>query len=427
MKKNVKSYIKKAYSEEINDILNLISSIAENEEVKVYLVGGMVRDLLLDNPSVDLDITVENISGIDFAKKLASHYDTEPNIYPKFKTATVFFHQGTKIDVATCRKEIYPKPGTLPEVKVGSIKEDLFRRDFTINAMAISLNKEDFGEVLDFYGGIKDLKSKLLRVLHENSFIDDPTRMLRLVRFVARLGFSVEENTREYLKEGGLDIISEDRVWNELRLMLEEEDFNSQIQLFDKYIGLDFIHPSLKIKKIPFFLFEEAKENFNKFQQADIKEIHNIDCKYWIMTFMILTQGLKKGEIEEVCERYNFSKKAREKVLKYKDKKQDIAKFFQQADELKPSEVYSYLKSFPIESIFIIISDCKKIDIRRKIWYFLTESQFVNLYINGEDLKKMGISPGPEMKHMLKKALYAKIDGELHNKKSELNFIKNKL
>lgn len=428
---SLKTEIKKSYNKEILNIFNLISDIAFEEGVNVYLIGGMVRDLLLNNPSIDLDITIEDGSGIDFAKKLASHYGTKPKIYPEFKTATVLAKNGRKIDIATCRKETYPEAGSLPHVEIGNIREDLFRRDFTINAMVITLNKENFGKLLDFHGGLEDLRSQLMRILYKDSFVDDPTRMLRLVRFAARLKFGVEQKTKQCLdkavEDNLLNTISSDRTWNELKLLLKEKKVSLQIQKLDDYIGLGLIYPSFREEKVPLALFKEAKKNFDRFRRiySIKKENNKIDVKYWVMNFMILTERLKDKEIKNICKKYNFSRKERKKVLNYQKGKQKLESFFQKAKDLKNSDIYSFLSSFPLESIFIIISKCEEIDINRKIWYFLTKSQFVELEIDGKDLKNLGVPSGPEMEKILKKVLYAKIDGNIQGRENELNYVKN--
>ena len=177
------------------DILRLfrqIGKIAQENNCRVYIVGGMIRDLYLGRENFDFDIVVEG-DGIALAKKLADKFKAKLVDHEKFATAVLFVPNGIKIDIATARKETYEHPGALPNVVPGNIEDDLSRRDFSINAMAASLNPEDFGELIDFFDGLSDLKKKEIKVLHDLSFIDDPTRILRAIRFEQRLKFKIED------------------------------------------------------------------------------------------------------------------------------------------------------------------------------------------------------------------------------------------
>lgn len=205
-------------------ILKEIGQVADECNTRIFVVGGFVRDLLLGVQDVDIDIVVE-ADAINFAKILADRFGVKFIKHEGFKTATLE-KNGFRIDLATARKEYYKKPAVLPTVKPGTIKEDLFRRDFTINAMAISLNKGSFGELVDFFGGLADLKNKKIRVLHEKSFIDDPTRILRLLRFKHRLGFKVERRTQELMRKaiesGIFQKLKKQRIKKEIELILKE-------------------------------------------------------------------------------------------------------------------------------------------------------------------------------------------------------------
>ena len=188
------------------NLLKEIGEIADREGINAFVVGGFVRDALLGISDKDIDIVVE-ANAIDFAKILvdklnvgARHALPLLGTHEGFKTATI--NKGNyRVDVVTARKECYKKPAALPEVKAATIREDLFRRDFTINAMAISLNKNNFGELVDFYNGKKDLESKKIRILHDKSFIDDPTRIFRAIRFQKRLGFVIEPRTQKLMTD----------------------------------------------------------------------------------------------------------------------------------------------------------------------------------------------------------------------------------
>jgi len=185
---------------EIRDLVHRASGLARETNLSAYIVGGLVRDLLLGFKNFDLDIVVER-DGIRFAEKFAAILKARLIRHRRFGTATVICRCGLKVDIATARREYYPQAGGLPVVSPGTLEDDLLRRDFTINAMAISINRADFGRIIDLFDGRSDLRDKKIRILHDLSFIDDPTRILRAIRFEKRYSFSIEANTLRLLKE----------------------------------------------------------------------------------------------------------------------------------------------------------------------------------------------------------------------------------
>ena len=224
--------------------------LAEQSGVAAFAVGGLVRDLLLRHTNLDVDIAVEG-DGMAFARRLADHYKGGLKIFERFATAYVVYPDGFKLDVASARRENYAHPTALPTVAPSSIKEDLYRRDFTINALAIHLNSSHFGELIDFYGGWRDLKNKTIRVLHDRSFVDDPTRVFRAIRFAQRSGFRIENNTLSLLTETAAgDLIhqlSGPRLRNEVMLLLSEKDPRRAIRRIAEFGLLRFLHSGLKL------------------------------------------------------------------------------------------------------------------------------------------------------------------------------------
>ena len=207
-------------------LIREIGGLAEDKGMKAYLVGGPVRDLMLRIGQIDLDIAVEG-NGMGLAEGFSkAHPGARLTKYPAFKTAAVLLPDGTQVDFATARRETYVRPGAYPAVRPSDIKEDLKRRDFTINAMAIAINPQAQGRLIDPWGGREDLSQKRLRVLHDQSFIDDATRILRLARFKARFGFTVERHTLKLLKAGikikVLDTIKPQRYRKDFNKILKE-------------------------------------------------------------------------------------------------------------------------------------------------------------------------------------------------------------
>lgn len=223
----------------LQDLIRSIGALAQAKGMRSYIVGGPVRDLVLDlrakvpmrgrrqSPAIiDLDITVEG-QGIRLAEAFAaSHRGAKVVRYLAFGTASVHLPDGTLIDFATARKETYARGGAFPHVKPSGIKDDLLRRDFTINAMAVAINPSAWGKLIDPFGGMEDLKGKRIRVLHDKSFLDDPTRILRAARFKARLGLRMEAHTLKILKSAVkikvLDSIKPQRYLKDFKKILQE-------------------------------------------------------------------------------------------------------------------------------------------------------------------------------------------------------------
>jgi tRNA nucleotidyltransferase (CCA-adding enzyme) len=219
--------MKQKLSPRMQAMLREAGDLASEMGFHAYAVGGMVRDLLLGINNFDLDIVIEG-DGIRFAGSLAERLHAKLKSHERFGTATIFFADNLRVDVATARTEIYEHPAALPRVVPGSIRDDMRRRDFTINALAVSLMPEEFGRLIDLFHGVRDLRERHIRVLHGDSFMDDPTRIFRAVRFETRLGFRIVRSTEQLLVEALsssiLDELEDYRIATELKLILEEPD-----------------------------------------------------------------------------------------------------------------------------------------------------------------------------------------------------------
>lgn len=226
------------FPKEILGIIKLIGGSADKKALPVYIVGGPVRDILLNVKNYDMDFVIEG-DAINFARVLSDKIKCDLKTHEAFGTATVSF-RGIRVDIATARKETYEKPAAYPDIEPASLEEDLFRRDFTINAMAISINEKDFGKLVDFYNGYNDLKCKLIRIMHDKSFIDDPTRIFRAVRFSARFGFKIEPHSKKLIKEailqGRLGEVNRGRIRKEIELLLKEKKPLKCLQAFSRLI-----------------------------------------------------------------------------------------------------------------------------------------------------------------------------------------------
>ena len=243
---NLTEKIKKILPVEAVALIKETAAIAGEKNLPLYLVGGIVRDLMLWQSSADLDLVVEG-DATAFAKEFTRKVGGTLTVHKMFNTAKVTRDNWT-VDIAMARTETYARPGVLPVVAPGTLKTDLFRRDFTINAMAVCLSPDRYGELIDLYSGLKDLNGKIIRILHENSFIDDATRIWRAIRYEQRLGFQIEPNTLKLLKRDVIQLktVGGYRLRRELELVLREKEPEKTLVRADKLGVLKELHPSLK-------------------------------------------------------------------------------------------------------------------------------------------------------------------------------------
>lgn len=420
-------------------ILFYIRHLAEKMDYKAYVVGGFVRDLLLGVENLDMDVVVEG-DGIEFAQNLASLLKGDLIRHRRFGTATIKFFlprrldEGSitkknkfKIDISTARKEYYEYPAALPKVTFGSIKDDLYRRDFTINAMAMKLNKGGFSDLIDFFGGREDLESGNIRVLHNLSFIDDPTRILRAIRFEQRYNFRLEKTTYGLLKKavslGMLEYVDKQRIRDEIVLILKEVKPIRYIKRLSKLCGLSFIHPKLKITSSVLKSLSLVDKNITWFN-LDFPKKRPLDT--WLIYFIVLIDKLSIGELKRFCEKFAFCKGETSRIVSYKKMAtQKIKKL--KSPKLPASYIYRLLQPLSYEVILLILSKTKIKATHLYIKNFLKVYNNIRLLTSGEDLANLGARPGKGFKEMLNKTLYAKLDGKLKTKDEELSFLKKQL
>jgi tRNA nucleotidyltransferase (CCA-adding enzyme) len=279
---NLANKIEQSLPEELAVLIRKSATIAGGKNLQLYLVGGVVRDLMLRQSNFDLDLVVEG-DAIALAKEFTEKVGGKLTVHTMFNTAKLSLGKWS-IDIAMARTETYAKPGALPSVKPGTIKTDLFRRDFTINAMAVCLSTENYGELIDLYGGLNDLNNKLLRILHEKSFIDDATRIWRAIRYEQRLGFQIEPATLKLLKRdvSMLKTVGGYRLRRELELVLAEKEPEQILLRADKLGVLKELHPSLKADDWLVEKFKEARESKLASQELylSIMTARLTDCEF---------------------------------------------------------------------------------------------------------------------------------------------------
>jgi tRNA nucleotidyltransferase (CCA-adding enzyme) len=310
-------------------------------------------------------------------------------------------------------------------VEESSIKKDLYRRDFTINTLAVRLSPSAFGELLDFFGGRGDIKEKTIKVLHSLSFIEDPTRTFRAVRFSERFGYKITKHTQRLIRTAvSMNVfsrVSGQRLWEELRLlMLETEPYRAMVRLEEVDL-LKTIHPELKVSKTLYNTLHGLHEVLTWFRLLFLDE--NVDNG--LVYFLGILEGLKTDHQNEVLKRLLFPQGTAGKYLNYiKEAKNSIYKLQQFT---RPSEIFHALKPDNIETILLCMGLSQNEDIKRKISLYLTELRKIKLSLTGKDLQQMGLPTGPLIGMLLKTAFEAKLDNVIKSKEEEIAFVEQLL
>lgn len=419
--RNISSYMRHRLDKSMIQLLTQAGELAAAEGYEVYAVGGFVRDILLERTNQDLDLVVEG-DGIAYARSLARELGGRVKSHKKFKTAVVLLEYDKRIDVATARLEYYQYPAALPTVELSSIKMDLFRRDFTINALALRLNPDRFGNIVDFFGAERDIRNRRVRVLHSLSFVEDPTRILRAVRFERRYDFEIGGQTMRLIKNALqlelFDRLSGSRICHELQLISQEQNPTACFERLEELNILEAIHPLLKL---------------NQERQRVLEELERVHVWYsllyldqpadaWTLFFLGLTQGTKKEEAREICERLFFSPREMRDVLGLRDMIGSAFMTLMGWKEGKSalSELFAVLDPMPVEGILFLMAKSRKEYIRRNISQYLARLRNLETDISGQDLLDMGLPSGPAMGKILERVRNAKIDGEVETRQEQL-------
>jgi tRNA nucleotidyltransferase (CCA-adding enzyme) len=420
--RSLSSWLKERFPSEIYNFLKLSGEVAEELGVNAYLIGGSVRDLLRGEENLDIDIVIEG-DGISFAKTFGKKLNAKVKTHHRFGTAQVITDK-LKLDVATARTEYYESPAALPKVEISSIKKDLYRRDFTINALAIKLNPKDFGLLIDFFGGQRDLREKAIRVLHNLSFVEDPTRAFRAVRFSERFGFKISKHTENLIKSviemNLFDKLSGPRLYEELLLSFNETEPVRTLKKLSDFGLLKVIHPNLVFNEELETIFKSMHDALSWFNLQFLEE----KTDRGILYLMSLLSGLKDEEAKVAMERLSPSPKVSGMIIKGLSQARDVLKWLPLDN---PVEIYNLLNKLKIETILFSIALSKDRQKQKAISRYLTELRKVNTILKGDDLKRMGIQPGPVYSKILNELLEEKLKGHLKSREDEERFVISKV
>jgi tRNA nucleotidyltransferase (CCA-adding enzyme) len=428
-------------------LLDRAATAAQEKGWHLYLVGGAVRDLLLAEAEgeplllQDIDMVVDGFhaaaddgAGVELASTLQKLYpQSRLEVHGAFQTAALLWHKDEQlsslwVDIATARTEFYPYPAANPEVEASSIRQDLYRRDFTINALAVRLTSPKEGELLDFFGGLLDLRSRQIKVLHTNSFIEDPTRIYRAVRFAVKLEFRIEAQTEENIRYAIASGIYErllleartapaltTRLRSELQYLLQANYWRKALQLLSHLEALRCLHPHLKLDEE---LWRQLSCLSHWLYSLDLQ----FPCDRWLMRLEMLLTSLSVNERLKVADRLQLPKDSLERLKKLEDLQSQITQ--QLPHRHLKSEIVKLLSQYKPASLISLAAKSDR-QTRKKIWKYLTEWSKIQPLLNGNDLKSLGYKPSPQFKHILDDLLRATLDGEISERSEAENFVKS--
>jgi len=419
-KKNMAGIMKERLPANLIKLLKEFGSVADMLGYSTYLVGGLVRDIFLKHKNLDVDIVIEG-DGIKFAQEFARNHEARVRSHRKFGTAVLIFPDGFKVDVATARIEYYESPGAPPIVETSSLKLDLYRRDFTINTLAIKLNKKHYGTLIDYFGAQKDIKEKVLRVLHNLSFVEDPTRMLRAVRFEQRFGFKIGKLTLALLKNAAkmnwVETLASHRIFSELKLILKEQDPSRAIKRMNKLKLLNFISPDIKLTENTQGLLEEIKKVIAWYNLLYLEN----PFEPWKLYWYGLTNQLDAKAFKKLTKDMGINRK--------------MAIQRQTGDRLLNSlfkfdgtnyQLYTLLLPYDTETLLYLMAKAKTEKMRRLISFFFTKLKGEKVLIDGKKLLQIGLKSGPVFREVFDSLLEARLNNLTKTRDDEIRFVKNK-
>lgn len=411
-------------------LIRLIKAEAERLDFPLYLVGGTVRDILLGRPIKDFDLTVEG-DAAKLAESVLRKYAGKVLFHSRFGTATWTLDETTFkrldvpllgassfppfLDFISARSETYAEPGALPTVKRSTIEDDLYRRDFSVNAMAIRLDAQHWGKLHDPQGGLVDLENQWIRILHPRSFVDDPTRMLRAVRYAERYGFKIEPETGGLINDEARDVLSRlsgERLRHEIDLMFEEANPSTMLHRLAELNLLAPIHASLPHANFQLPFLEILPSEFGELTIPNVLTFKR--TLGWILWLMPLSEY----EVETISKRLDFpallTKAARAASTLLKDLPALAAS--------TPSQWTFTLEELPSVAVYAVYLTRKESALRD----YLVSWRNVKPTITGDDLKARGLEPGPRYAEILRQLRAAWLDGDVKTADEE-NILLNKL
>lgn len=420
--RNLSSVIAEFLPREMILLLRSVGEVAQKNGYNAYAVGGFVRDLLLRQKNDDLDIVVEG-DGMAFAKALARELGGRYRIHERFKTGVVLLDNDFKLDVATARLEYYEYPAAMPTVELSSIKLDLSRRDFTINAMAIHLNPANFGTLIDFFNCQSDLKKRQIKVLHNLSFVEDPSRIFRAIRFEKRMDFQISPHTRRLVnnavKMNLFGKADDPRFLTELKYILGETTPLPALQRLAEFDLLQFLWPDLKphsrIDRRYGHILTEVQLTLSWHRMLYLEE----SCRSWMVYILAIMSRSSDQILVSFCGRYHETDKNTEFLLAQKRLCHVAIGFLRRHRELKKSEIVDCLAEIEIEGLLYMMAIARKPHVKKALSLYITTLRYVTAELGGKDLIKLGYRPGPKFTEILTRLKIGRLNGTIESKDDE--------
>ncbi|MDY0212454.1 MAG: CBS domain-containing protein [Desulfuromonadaceae bacterium] len=414
--------LEKGLPARVQRLFELLTRTAEELHMQIYAVGGFVRDLLLKIPNLDVDVVIEG-DAIEFARALEARCTCRVRAHEKFATAVVVFEDGFKLDLASTRTEYYLEPGALPTVEDASLKLDMYRRDFTINTLALSLNTANYAELLDYFGAQRDLHDRAIRVLHNLSFVEDPTRILRAIRFEQRLGFTLGMQTRQLLasavQTGFLERVSPLRLFNELRIILSEAAPVAALVRLDELEILREISAHLQLNPVTRRYCEQAGRVVNWFELLYTGE----EFSSWMVYFLCLSGDLAETDMVQLCQRLQIPHRWDKILLDELPRARVAFRTLQKehrSEKLVDSRVAQLLDDLSPEVLLYGMARTEHEQVRLKYSHYIARIRGVKPLLNGWEIQKLGCDPGPLVGEVLQGLRAAHLDGEVKTRADEV-------
>lgn len=418
---DVSQRLETAYAPALMGLIRKIGVTASELGYRAYLVGGVVRDLLLGVPNFDIDVVVEG-DAIRLAKAVGGQFQLRVVTHPRFGTAKLDLsgleglpHEIGTLDLATARTEYYSRPGALPTVQPSSLRLDLLRRDFTVNTLAISLNPSSFGRLIDHFGGLKDLENRLLRVLHNFSFVEDPTRMLRAARLETRLRFRVEERTEELIRHASelrvLETVSRERIYGEFSLIMQESEPEGALIRLNGWGLLQQIHPHLS--------FDPSRADLFRRARIEVPPAHQ-EATY----FCLLALSVPLEEMPLFVANLGLQKANRRAVVALPEVVKRVERLLPDPD---PGELVVALDGLPEASLWAVTLGWQDAPVAEAVRTYLLYLRKVRPCLGGDFLRQLGLPPGPIYRRLLTELLKQKVRGLLPTEEDEARWLSNRV
>ena len=422
--RNIINFMNERLSVRVIDLLKSIGATARQLGADAYVVGGFVRDLFLYRSNDDLDIVIEG-DGIAFARTYADQTGARVHTHESFGTAVITFSDGFKIDVASARMEYYKFPTALPIVEMSSIKLDLFRRDFTINTLAIQLNPERFGILIDFFSARKDIKEKTIRVLHNLSFVEDPTRAFRAIKFEQRFGFSIGKLTSGLIENAvKMDLFSRlsgRRIISEIKQIFQEDNPVPAIMRLDDFKLLKVIHPSLSLTADMTALLNSVKKVLSWHDLLFLEESY----MKWPVYFLAIIRGLDARISETICMRLELAPRYYTLFCRDRFIADQLLLWLERNMPVSNNILCEKLSDLKTELILFMMAATRLEQIKRAISHYCVTLRYIQPSVTGKDLMELGIEPGAVYKEIFTSLRNEKLNGKLKTGADEMEYVKN--